>query len=174
MNGVSKIIIPVVVLLIIYNGLKKKVDIYNSFLNGAKEGLITVFNIFPAILAMVFAINIFLDSGVISFLLRRLKKVFSFLNIPYNILPMALLRPISGTASLTILNSILASFGPDSYVGRLASILQGCTDTTIYVLALYFGSVKITKTKYALPVGLFADLVGIIMAFVLTKIFFGI
>ena len=74
MNGVSKIIIPVVVLLIIYNGLKKKVDIYNSFLNGAKEGLITVFNIFPAILAMVFAINIFLDSGVISFLLRRLKK----------------------------------------------------------------------------------------------------
>ena len=87
---------------------------------------------------------------------------------------MALLRPISGTASLTILNSILASFGPDSYVGRLASILQGCTDTTIYVLALYFGSVKITKTKYALPVGLFADLVGIIMAFVLTKIFFGI
>ena len=173
MNILSKVIIPLAVLFIIYNGLKNKVDIYNSFLSGAKDGLGLVFNIFPAILAMVFAINIFLNSGVIYFLLGWLKKVFTFLKIPYSVLPMAILRPISGTASLAILNDILSSSGPDSYVGRLASILQGCTDTTIYVLALYFGSVKITKTRYALPVGLFADLIGIIMAFVLTKIFFG-
>ena len=86
---------------------------------------------------------------------------------------MAILRPISGTASLAIMNDIFASFGPDSYVGRLASILQGCTDTTIYVIALYFGSVKISKSRHAVPVGLFADLVGIISAFVLTRVFFG-
>ena len=174
MSMISKIIIPVAVLFIIYNGLKNHTDIYNSFLLGAKEGLGTVFNIFPAILAMVFAINIFLNSGIINFLLMGLNKIFIFLNIPYNVLPMAILRPISGTASLAILNDILSGYGPDSYVGRLASILQGCTDTTIYVLALYFGSIKITKTKYALPVGLFADLADIVMAFVLTKIFFGI
>ena len=168
MNRLSIIIIPIVVLYIIYNGLRKKIDIYNSFLLGAKDGLVTVFNIFPAILAMVFAINIFLNSGVINSISLLLKGL-----LPFDILPMAMLRPISGTASLAILNNIYSLHGPDSYVGNLASIIQGCTDTTVYVLALYFGSVKITKTKYALPVGLFADLVGIIMAFVLTKIFFG-
>ena len=173
MSIVSKIVIPLVVVYIIYVGLRKKVDIYNSFLAGAKDGLTISFNIYPAILAMVFAISLFMNSGVIYFLLGWLRHLFEFLGIPFKVLPMAILRPISGTASLAILNDILSVYGPDSYVGNLASIIQGCTDTTIYVLALYFGSIKITKTKYALPVGLFADLVGIIMAFVLAKIFFG-
>ena len=174
MSIISKIILPLIVLFVIYNGLLKKLDIYNSFLTGAKEGLVTVFNIIPAILAMVFAVNIFLDSKVLFFALGGLKRLFVYLNIPFSILPMALLRPISGTASLAILNDIFNTYGPDSYAGLLASVLQGCTDTTIYVLALYFGSIKVTKTKYALPVGLFADLVGIVSAFVITKIFFGV
>ncbi len=169
MNLISKIIIPIIVVLIIYNGLRKKVNVYDSFLNGAKDGLITVFNITPAILAMIFAINIFLDSGVIKYLLAGL----GFLKIPFEIISMSLLRPISGTATLAVLNDIFYKYGPDSYYGILGSIIQGCTDTTIYVLALYFGSIHISKTKYALPVGLFADLIGIISAFVLTKIFFG-
>ena len=111
---------------------------------------------------------------ILFFALGGLKRLFVYLNIPFSILPMALLRPISGTASLAILNDIFNTYGPDSYAGLLASVLQGCTDTTIYVLALYFGSIKVTKTKYALPVGLFADLVGIVSAFVITKIFFGV
>ena len=85
---------------------------------------------------------------------------------------MALLRPISGTASLAIMNDIFMIFGPDSYIGRLSSILQGCTDTTIYVIALYFGTIKIKNIRYSLWVGLFADLVGIVMAFILTNLFF--
>ena len=85
---------------------------------------------------------------------------------------MAILRPVSGTASLAILNNIFKIFGPDSFAGRLGSILQGCTDTTIYVIALYFGTIKISKIKHALWIGLFADLVGIIMAFILTNLFF--
>ena len=172
MNLISKIIIPLFVVGIILYGHHKKVDVYNSFLAGAKEGLLTSFNIFPAIIGMIFAINIFLNSGVIDFILGWLKSIFNLLNVPLSILPMALLRPISGTASLAIMNDIFANFGPDSYIGRLASVLQGCTDTTIYVLALYFGSVKISKTKHALGVGLFADLIGIIMAFILVSIFF--
>lgn len=172
MNLISKIVIPFFVIGIILYGVIKKVDVYNTFLSGAKEGLITSFNIFPAIIAMVFAINIFMNSGVINFILGWLNPLFNLLNIPLSILPMALLRPISGTASLAIMNDIFMNYGPDSYIGRLASVIQGCTDTTVYVLGLYFGSVKISKTRHALGTGLFADLVGIIMAFILVAIFF--
>ena len=171
MKILSKIIIPLFVLMIIMYGAKKKVNVYDSFLVGAKEGLIMVFHITPTILAMVFAVNLFLDSHFLVDILSFLKPIFSN-KIPIDILPMAFLRPISGSASLAIMNDIFIKLGPDSFAGRLASTLQGCTDTTIYVLALYFGSVKISKTKYALPVGLFADLMGIIAAFIVTFIFF--
>lgn len=172
MNIISLVIIPIFVLGIILYGFKKEVNLYDTFLEGAKEGLMTTFSIFPAVIAMVFAINIFLDSNVLTFLLSFLNPLFVKLNIPLDIIPMALLRPISGTASLAIMNDIFQNVGPDSYAGRLASVLQGCTDTTIYVLALYFGSVKISKIGHSLSVGLFADLVGIIMAFTITYVFF--
>ncbi|MDE5539189.1 MAG: spore maturation protein [Bacilli bacterium] len=172
MNTISKIIIPLFVLLIIFYGVKKKVNVYDSFLKGAKEGLVMVFHIAPTIIAMVFAVNIFLDSKFLDGALSFLRPILEIVRIPIDILPMALLRPISGTASLAIMNDIFINFGPDSFIGRLASTLQGCTDTTIYVLALYFGSVKITKTKYSLPVGLFADFMGIVAAFIITSIFF--
>lgn len=173
MNTLSKIIIPLFVFLIIFYGVKKKVNVYDTFLTGAKEGLIMVFHIAPTILAMVFAVNIFLDSHFLEGALSFMRPIFELSKVPIDILPMAILRPISGTASLAIMNDIFISFGPDSFVGRLASTLQGCTDTTIYVLALYFGSIKVTKTRYSLPVGLFADVCGIIAAFIITSIFFG-
>ncbi len=172
MSLLSKIVIPLFVVFVIFYGLKKKVMIYDTFLEGAKEGLVTVFNIFPSIIAMVFAINIFLDSHLIETLLGVLEPVFLKVGLPLNILPMALVRPISGTASLAVLNDIFANFGPDSYAGRLASTLQGCTDTTIYVLALYFGSVKIKKTRYALSTGLFADFIGILASLAIVSFFF--
>lgn len=173
MNTLSKIIIPLFVFLIIFYGVKKKVNVYDTFLNGAKEGLIMVFHIAPTIIAMVFAVNIFLDSHFLEGTLSFMRPIFELGKIPIDILPMAILRPISGTASLAIMNDIFINFGPDSFVGRLASTLQGCTDTTIYVLALYYGSIKVTKTRYSLPVGLFADVCGIIAAFIITSIFFG-
>ena len=166
---VSKLIIPIFILIIIFYGLIKKVDIYNSFLKGAKEGLVTCYNIFPSILAMVFAVNVFLNSNF-------LHSVFSFIldnhNIPIDIIPMAILRPISGTASLSIMNDIFIKYGPDSFVGLLASTIQGSTDTTIYVLALYFSSIKVTKTGHALINGLFADLVGIVVSFIVVSLLF--
>ncbi len=172
MNKISIIIIPFIVGFIIIYGYKKKVNIYDSFLNGAKEGLISTFNIFPPLIAMVFAINIFLKSNFIEFALGFLKPIFQNLNIPLDILPMALLRPISGSSTLVIMNNIFLEFGPDSYIGRLASIIQGCTDTTFYVMSLYFGSVKILKTRYALKVGLFADFCGIVAAFIIANLLF--
>ncbi len=172
MTDFSKVVIPVFLLIVIVYGFHKKVDLYDSFLVGAKEGLQMCFSIFPTILAMVFAINIFLDSNILAEFFGFLTPFLKKFSLPYEILPMAFLRPISGSATLTIMNDILIKYGPDSFVGNMSSILQGCTDTTLYVLALYFGSVKIYKTKYALKVGLFADFVGILLAVILTLIFF--
>ncbi len=172
MNLFSKIVIPVFIVFVVFYGFKKKINIYESFLEGAKEGLIISFNIFPSIIAMVFAINIFLDSNFVYDVLGFFSPLLKFINIPIEIMPMAILRPISGTASLAIMNDIFINYGPDSYIGRLASVLQGCTDTTIYVLALYFSSVGIKKIRYSLGVGLFADLVGITVAFLITMLFF--
>ncbi len=165
---ISIYILPLIVLFIIIYALTKKIDIYNTFLSGVKEGLKLSINIIPAIIAMVFAVNIFLDSNFLSYLCGLFKNIL----IPSDILAMSILRPISGTASLAILSEIYYKFGPDSIWGYLGSVIQGCTDTTIYVLALYFGSVKITKTRYALKVGLFADFIGIIIAFLLSFLLF--
>ena len=172
MNLFSKIVIPVFIVFVVFYGFKKKINIYESFLEGAKEGLLISFNIFPSIIAMVFAINIFLDSNFVYDVLGFFSPLLKFINIPIEIMPMAILRPISGTASLAIMNDIFINYGPDSYIGRIASVLQGCTDTTIYVLALYFSSVGIKKIRYSLGVGLFADLVGITVAFLITMLFF--
>ena len=167
----SKFIIPIVVLIIIIYGIYKKRNIYEDFLDGAKEGMQLIYSIIPAILAMTFAINIFLKSNFISLSLSILRPFLK--SIPIEVIPMCLLRPVSGTATLAILSNIFTLYGPDSFVGRLASTIQGCTDTTIYVLALYFGSIKVFKTRYALYVGLFADLIGIIASIIIVSIFFG-
>ena len=172
MNTLSKIVIPLFVFFIVFYGFIKKVNLYDSFLEGAKEGLHISVNIFPNVLAMVFAINTFLDSNFVYEILKVFEGFLMKFNIPLDILPMAILRPISGTATLAIMNDIFMSYGPDSYAGRLASVLQGCTDTTIYVLALYFGSIGVKKIRYSLVVGLIADLIGITIAFILTAIFF--
>lgn len=165
----SVIVIPLFIFFVVLYGFSKKINIYESFLEGVKDGLKISYNIFPAILAMVFAVNMFLNSDVLSFLLSPITSLF---DIPAQILPMAVLRPISGTASMSIMTSIFEIYGPDSYAGFLASVLQGCTDTTIYVIALYYSSIKVSKTRYTVFIGLMADLVGIIMAFILTNIFF--
>lgn len=172
MSTISKLIIPLFVLFVVFYAFHKKVMIYDTFLEGAKEGLITVFHIFPSIVAMVFAINIFLNSHILETVFSVLNPILTKINLPINILPMAFVRPISGTASLAIMNQIFVNFGPDSFVGRLASTIQGCTDTTIYVLALYFGSVKINKTRYALSTGLFADFIGIVASFIVVSLLF--
>jgi len=169
MKDISFIVIPIFILFVVFYGYFNKINVYDSFLFGAKEGLKIVYNIFPAVLAMVFAVNLFLDSNVLNFILN---PVSNLINLPAEILPLAVLRPISVTAAMTIMTNIFDLYGPDSFAGRLASVLQGCTDTTIYVIALYFSSIKVSKIRYTLIVGLIADLVGIVMAFILTNIFF--
>lgn len=172
MNSYTVIILPLLVLIIIIYGFIKKINLYDSFVSGAKEGLSTSINIFPFLLAMSFSISILLKSNFIVFALSGLKDFFEILKVPFEVIPMALIRPISGSASLVFLNDLFTNYGPDSYIGRLGSTIQGCTDTTLYVLTLYFGSVKISKIRYSLKVGLFADLVGIIVSILIVNLIF--
>ena len=164
MNNISNCIIPIIVLIIVLYALKKRVDIYDTFIDGTKESFDMTLKVFPNLLAMVFGVNIFLKSGVLDFIFNNLKPIFSYINVQIEILPMAIMRPISGSASLAILNDIFLNYGPDSFIGTVASIIQGSTDTTFYVLTLYFGSIGIKKIRYAMWAGLFSDLVGIVTA----------
>ena len=172
MGILSIIILPLIVLIIVIYGYRKQVNIYDSFLKGVYEGLKTCLSIFPNIIAMIFAVNLLISSGFVEYIFSFLTPFLDKYNLSTDIFTMAFFRPVSGNASLAIMNNIFENFGPDSLMGRLASTLQGSTDTTFYVLALYFGSVGIKKTRYALGVGLFADLVGMAMAFVLVYLFF--
>lgn len=129
-------------------------------------------SLFPTMLAMILGVNIFINSGLLMFIINLIKPMLILFNIPYQVLPIALIRPISGSASLAILNNIYELYGPDSFVGTLSSIMQGSTDTTFYVLTLYFGSIGIKKIKYAMWTGLFADFVGIVSSIIITKLFF--
>ncbi len=173
MGILSIIILPLIVLFIIMYGFLKKIDIYDAFIKGVKEGLKTSLDIFPCLIAMIFAVNILSVSGIIETAFEFLKPFLNRFALSTDIVSMAFFRPISGTASLAILNNIFTKFTPDSFMGRLASTLQGATDTTFYVLTLYFGSIGVKKSRYALKVGLFADLIGIIMSFVVVYLFFG-
>ena len=172
MGILSIIILPLIVLVIILYGYKKNINIYDSFLKGVMEGLKTSVSIFPNMIAMIFAVNLLITSGFIESIFSFLTPVLDKFMLSSDILSMAFFRPISGNASLAIMNNIFENFGPDSLMGRLASTLQGSTDSTFYVIALYFGSVGIKKIRYALGVGLFADFIGIVMSFLLVYLFF--
>ena len=167
---ISNLIIPLMVLLVILYGLFKKVDIYDAFVDGAKDSFDMIAKIFPCILGMLLGVNILLNSGLLDYIFNLLRPVLSF---PVEVLPMIFLRPISGTTTLAILNDLLANYGPDSFIGRLASVIQGATDTTLYVLTLYFGSVGIKKIRYSLWAGLAADVAGLVSAIILVGLFFG-
>lgn len=169
---ISNLIIPLMVLFIIIYGIKKKVNIYDEFLTGSTESFGMILKIFPCLLAMILGINIFLKSGLLNIITNILEPFFDLIKIPIQVFPMMIMRPISGTSSLAILNNLFETFGPDSIIGILGSIIQGSTDTTFYVITLYFGSIGIKKIRYALWAGLFADLIGITAAIIITNILF--
>ena len=157
------------VLSIIAYGMYKKIDVFTNFISGCSESYKLILKIFPNLLAMIFSVNVLLSSGFIDYVLKFLSPI---IKIPIEIISMALVRPISGNASLALLNSIYAKYGVDSFYGLMASVLQGSTDTTFYVLALYYGSVGIKKMRYAPIASLFADLVGIISAITISYLLF--
>jgi len=153
-------------------GFLKKIDIYDTFIEGVKESFSMISSLFPTFIAMILAINLFINSGFLECILSLFKPLFSLINVPVQILPLAIVRPISGSASLAYLNNIFKIYGPDSFIGLISSVMQGCTDTTFYIITLYFGSIGIKKIKYSLFAGLCADLIGIIASIIVVNLFF--
>ena len=172
MNFISTLIIPVIVLGIVGYGIYKNVNVYDVFIEGAMESFDMIIKIFPNLIAMILSINILLSSNVLNILQSVLQPLLSLIEVPFEIIPMSLMRPLSGSSSLVILNNLFSEYGPDSFIGTLGSIIQGSTDTTFYVLTLYFGSVGIKKIRYGLVVGLLADLIGIIASVFIVKMLF--
>lgn len=152
--------IPLLLLAIPLVGLLRRVKVYEAFVEGAAEGFQTAIRVMPYLVAMMVAINIFRASGAMAALAQLLSPVCSLLGIPADIVPLAIMRPLSGSGSLGLTTEIIHTFGPDSFIGKLASVIIGSTDTTFYILTVYFGAVGITKPRYSLFVGLFGDLVG--------------
>jgi spore maturation protein B len=157
---------------IIIYGLIKKVDIFECFLEGAKEGLGTSVSILPALVALMTCVGMFKASGVLDILTYALSPVAELLRMPKEIIPLAILRPISGSGAMVIFNNILAEFGPDSYIGRVASVLEGSSETTFYTIAVYYGAIKLTKTRHTLAASLTADLTGFVMSALMVTLFF--
>lgn len=172
LTTISVWIIPIILLAVPLYAYIKGVPIYDEFIEGAKEGLVLTWNLLPFLIAMLAAVKVFVNSNAMSLLLYIMHPLCNTLGIPEEVIPLAILRPLSGSGSLGFTASIIQDFGPDSFIGRLASIMQGSTETTFYVLTVYFGAVGIKKMRYAVWVGLIGDAVAFLAAFFITTIYF--
>ena len=169
---VSILAIPGIILFIVVYGLAKKVRIYEAFVEGAKEGFNVAVRIIPYLVAMLVAIGIFRVSGAMEILSSLLSPVTHLIGMPPEALPMAIMRPLSGSGALAVVSDIIKAHGPDSFVGRLVSVMMGSSETTFYVLAVYFGAVSVTKSRQAIPAGIIADLVAVLMSVWITTLIF--
>jgi len=170
---ISLLAIPAIIFSFVVYGFFKKVKIYEVFVEGAKEGFNVAVRIIPYLVAMLAAIGIFRAGGAMDFLILIISPITNLIGFPAEALPMALMRPLSGSGALGIMTETIAVHGPDSFIGILVSTLMGSTETTFYVLALYFGAVGISKMRHAVTVGILADIAGALGAFLITKILFG-
>ena len=172
-SSMSFFIIPVMILVVLFIAIRKKVNAYDAFLDGAKEGMGLIKEVFPTLLGMIAIVATLRSCGLISDLGDGISKVFNIDKTSSELLPLILFRPISGSASISVFSSVCKDYGADSLVCKVGSVIQGSTDTTLYVLSLYFSSIGITKWKHALKTGLIADVVGIGVGVLLSIIFFG-
>ena len=152
--------IPLVLLIIPLIGYFRRVKIYEAFVEGAVDGFTTSIRILPFLIAMLVAINVFRASGAMDFFISGIKPCLESLGVPPDLVPLAVMRPLSGSGALGMTTESLQNFGPDSLVGKIASTVLGSTDTTFYIITVYFGAVGVKNPRYSLPVGLLGDLIG--------------
>ncbi|MFL6671823.1 MAG: nucleoside recognition domain-containing protein [Massilia sp.] len=172
----SNLLLFLIIVGFIVGAMRKRVNVYESFIEGAKGGIQTSLTIIPYLVGMLVAISVVRNSGVLGFVVNGLNWVIVQLGLPTDFvpaLPTALMKPLSGSGSRAMMIDTMKAYGPDSFVGRLSCIFQGSADTTFYIVALYFGSVGIRKTRYAIPAGLIADFAGVIGAIFVAYLFFG-
>lgn len=171
-NAISTALVPLLLLLIPLAGVLRKVRVYDAFIEGAKDGFNVALRIIPYLVAMLVAIGMFRASGAMALLARAVEPATRLVGMPAEALPAALLRPLSGSGTLALVSEVMRTNGPDSFVGRLAATIYGSTETTFYVLAVYFGSVGIRRTRHAVAAGLLGDLAGVAAALLVCRLLF--
>lgn len=157
-------IIPLILMGVALYAMTRRVDVYSALVQGAGEGLTTLGRIVPALIALLTAVHMLRASGALELMAHALAPVLNWLGIPPETVALLLVRPVSGSAALGVGSELIADYGPDSYIGRVAAVMLGSTETTFYTIAVYFGAVGITKTRYAVPAALCADLAGFVAA----------
>lgn len=158
-NYLSAAAVPTIILIIIVYGLIEKNKVYDTFIEGAKEGLSIVINIFPTLIGIFLAVGALRTSGILELIINIIKPAINLLKIPAEIMPLAMLRPISGSASIAVATDIMSKYGVDSIIGCIASTIMGSTETTFYTIALYTSAVKIKKIRFVVVAALVADIV---------------
>ncbi len=171
MNSITDFILPLLVALIILHGAFKGTNVFDEFIKGAKSGFHTISDITPSLIALLLCVNMLRASGGLDVICSLVSPVTSFLGIPKEITPLAILSPVSGSGALGMYENILKEFGPDSYIGRCASVIMGSTETTFYAITLYYGSINIKKTRHTLPSALCADFTSFILSSRFVKLF---
>ncbi len=173
MDKLAAFAAPAVVLAIIIYGWLNGVELFSAFLAGAKEGIDSALGIIPALVALITAVGVFSASGALDIITAAAAPFAERVGIPAELLPLALIRPISGSGSLVVLNDILTRFGADSFIGRAASVMQGSTETTFYTMAVYFGAISVKKLRYTVAAAVLADLASFAAAIFFVRLFFG-
>ena len=172
-DTVSNYAIPLLLFVIPVLAFIKRVKIYEEFIEGAKEGFKVAVTIIPYLVAILVAIGMFRASGAMDIFAQLVSPITNLIGFPPDVLPAAFMRPLSGSGTLGIVSELMTTHGPDSFIGRFSSTIFGSTETTFYVLAVYFGAVNIKKSRHAVPSGLMADIVGIMAALFICKLMFG-
>ena len=170
---ISSFVIPVLLAGTAIFALSRKVDVYSALTAGADEGLRVMVKIFPALVALLSAVYMFRASGAMDFLTRLLAPALEKLGIPPETAAILLIRPISGSGALAVGSELMAQHGADSYIGRTAAVMLGCTETTFYTIAVYFSAAGIHRTRYTVPAALTADITGFVAAALAVRLFFG-
>lgn len=170
---ISSLAVPLIVLFVLLYGYLKGVKVYEVFIEGAAEGVKISIKILPYLIAMLLAIGIFRHSGAMEIFIDLIKYPARFLGIPPEVMPLVLMRPLSGSGALGMLTEILKTYGPDTFVGRVASTMMGSTETIFYTIAVYFGAVGIKNIRHVLPAALLADLAGVLASVFICRIVFG-
>ncbi|NNE68931.1 MAG: spore maturation protein [Rhodothermales bacterium] len=169
----SVFVLPLLIVGFPLYGLYKKVPVYEEFVEGAKGGFQVAITIIPYLVAILFAIAMFRASGALEFVIDALRPVLALIAVPAEVLPMMILRPLTGSGSAAIVLDMIAQYGPDSILVKMAATMFGSTETTFYVIAVYFGAVNVKKTRHALSAGLIADIFAMFMAIYVVQLLFG-
>lgn len=167
-----EIVVPAFIAIIVATGLIKRVPVFDAFIDGAKKGLITLYQIVPTLVGLIVAVNMLKASGAMDLLCSFVEPAAEAIGFPKEIVPMVLLRPVSGSGSTALLNQIYVDNGPDSFAGRVASVLAGSTETTFYAITVYYGATNVSKIRHTLWVALIADFTAAVMAVLTVRIFF--